>query len=148
VLASAGIEVKNWDGKTGIPFLVVGRNALLQQYQMPFSLEAFIANGGKVLMMNQHPDSFAVKKGFRVSQYISRYVFPVDKKHPLFRGLDEANFRNWTGVSKLTEAYPDYINKECGTAHTRCHIMVGIGVTVAALPRGPSKSRIIVHGVL
>lgn len=111
MLTTAGYAVINWDGKMTIPFLVIGRNAMLPAYAAPFDLEAFIRNGGKALVMNQHPDSVAAKKGLRTSPYISRYVFPVDASLALFQGLDEPDFRNWTGCSKLTEAYPDYMDQ-------------------------------------
>ena len=110
MLQTLGYTIKSWDGVAAIPFLIVGRNALFSTYAMHFNLENFVSNGGKVLVMNQHPDSVAAKKGFRVSPYISRYVFPVDGAHDLFVGLDEKDFRNWTGESKLTVAYPDYVN--------------------------------------
>jgi beta-galactosidase len=110
MLQSLGFTVRPWQGDTTVPFVVMGRNAMLQQYQHPASLEAYVRKGGKLLLMNQHPDSVAHKKGFRTSQFISRNVFLVDSLHPLVAGLDDSDFRNWNGESRLTEAYPDYVN--------------------------------------
>jgi beta-galactosidase len=108
MLSSLGYTVSNWDGRSQFSTLVIGKNALVSNASFIENLEKFIVNGGKVLLMNQHPDSLSTKRGFRVSPYISRNVFPVNAKHDLFQNLDEKDLRNWTGESKLIEAYPDY----------------------------------------
>lgn len=108
-LKTLNYTVRNWDGKQKIPFLVLGRNALLSKYSPNFQLQRYVAEGGKVLIMNQHPDSVTKKRGFRTSPFLSRYVFPINEHHPLIQGLDALDFRNWTGQSTLTEAYPDYM---------------------------------------
>ncbi|HLP38186.1 glycoside hydrolase family 2 protein [Lacibacter sp.] len=112
MLLSLGFAVKEWDGNLTAPYVVLGRNAMQPMYKIPGNLEAYVHNGGKVLLMNQHPDSVSRKKGFRTSQFVSRYVFMVDKNHRLWQGLDELDLRNWTGESKLTESYPDYVNRK------------------------------------
>lgn len=109
MLQHLGYTVEQWDGSLQIPFLIMGRNSMLASYKPSFDLEKFVFNGGKVLVMNQHPDSFAIPRGFRYSAFVTRYAFPVSKGS-LFDGLDETDFRNWTGNSKMVEAYPDYLN--------------------------------------
>lgn len=109
MLLNLGYTVEDWDGSSEIPFLVMGRNSMLSSYKPYFNLEQFVCNGGKVLVMNQHPDSLAATRGLRYSAFVSRYVFPVSKNR-LFDGLDEMDFRNWTGHSKMVEPYPDYLN--------------------------------------
>ncbi len=108
MLSSLGYTLEKWDGSHSAPSLIIGRNALLSKSLSGLNLEDYVAKGGKVLLMNQYPDSMEAKKGFRVSPYISRYVFPVNSNHSLFKNLDENDFRNWTGESTLTEAYPSY----------------------------------------
>lgn len=110
MLQRSGYVVNEWNGE-GVPFVIIGRNALLPAYRMPADLESFVANGGKILLMNQHPEKVSKRKGFRTSEFVSRYVFPIDTAHPLMEKLDEKDFRNWTGKSKLIEAYPDLMNQ-------------------------------------
>ena len=108
MLTSLGYKVKNWSGETSIPFLVIGRDVLSQKFSLPASLETFVKNGGKAIVFNQQ-DSVMEKSGFRVSKYVSRYVFPI-KENAITKDLDELDLRNWAGVGTINTAYPDYMN--------------------------------------
>ncbi len=110
MLLALGYTVLPWKGDTKIPFLIIGREALSKQYTIPFSIQEFVEQGGKLLVLNQQ-DSVVEKKRFRISKYVSRYVFPV-KNNPLTRQLDELDLRNWNGVGTMIEPYPDYVNND------------------------------------
>ena len=107
MLQRLGYQTKEWKGEMNVPLLLIGREVLSSNYPLPQPLQTYIANGGKAIVFNQHPDSVLHKKGFRTSQYISRYVFPVNNLHPVTKGLDEYDCRNWTGSSSIIEAYPN-----------------------------------------
>jgi beta-galactosidase len=108
MLTALGYTIKNWKGENNIPLLIIGREVISRQYKLPVALETFVAGGGKALVFNQQ-DTTIQKRGFRVSKYVSRYVFPV-KNNPLTKDLDEADLRNWAGTGSLQAPYPDYIN--------------------------------------
>lgn len=108
MLLQLGYEIQEWKGEMNAPLVLIGREVLSSHYLMPANIEKYVAGGGKAIVFNQHPDSLLHKRGFRTSQYISRYVFPVDSLHPVTKGLDEIDFRNWAGISTITEAYPTY----------------------------------------
>ena len=108
MLQQLGYQIQEWKGETNVPLVLIGREVLSARHPLPVPLQNYIANGGKAIVFNQHPDSILHKRGFRTSQYISRYVFPVNNLHPVTKGLDEHDFRNWCGISTITEAYPDY----------------------------------------
>jgi len=111
MLLQLGYTITDWNSSnTNAPLVIIGREVLSSNYKLPTNLETYISTGGKAIVFNQHPDSVLVKRGYRVSQYISRYVFPLDSVHPVTKGLDEIDFRNWCGNSTLTEAYPDYLD--------------------------------------
>jgi len=108
MLSALGYTIKTWKGEKNIPLLIVGRDVISRQFTLPVALETFVAMGGKALVFNQQ-DTTVEKRGFRVSKYVSRYVFPV-KNNPITKDLDEADLRNWAGTGSLNTPYPDYIN--------------------------------------
>jgi beta-galactosidase len=108
MLKTLGYKVKNWKGDINIPFLVIGRDVLSEKFKLPASLENFVKNGGKAIVFNQQ-DSVLEKSGFRVSKYVSRYVFPIED-NVITKDLDELDLRNWAGVGTINTAYPDYMN--------------------------------------
>jgi len=108
MLTTLGYNIKKWTGETKIPFLIIGRDVISQKFKLPSNLETFVKNGGKAIIFNQQ-DTVLEKSGFRVSKYVSRYVFPI-QNNPITKDLDELDLRNWAGVGTLNTAYPDYIN--------------------------------------
>lgn len=109
MLNTLGYQIQKWDGQSNIPFLIVGRDVLSKKFKLPLPLQTFVQNGGKALVFNQQ-DTVLEKSGFRLSKYVSRYVFPV-KNNPITQNLDEQDLRNWAGVGTINIAYPDYVNK-------------------------------------
>jgi len=108
MLTALGYTIKTWKGENNIPLLIVGRDVISRQFKLPLALETFVAGGGKALVFNQQ-DTTIEKRGFRVSKYVSRYVFPV-KNNPITKDLNDADLRNWAGTGTLNTPYPDYMN--------------------------------------
>ncbi|MGK7925847.1 MAG: beta-galactosidase, partial [Spirulina sp.] len=86
---------------------IIGREALSSKAKIPIDLESFVREGGRVLILTQHPQWFADRANFRVAKHLSRRVFPLQSHHPILQGLDELDLRDWRGESTLVEAYPN-----------------------------------------
>ena len=110
MLKALGVSTKPWDGKPSAALLVIGREALSNMSKLPGDLQAYTAAGGRVLIMTQNPDWLRTALGFRVSRYVTRQVFPVDKNHPITAGLDSLDLCNWNSHTTLTQAYPEEPN--------------------------------------
>jgi beta-galactosidase len=107
MLQQLGYKVVPWDQKSVPKLLIIGREA--SSSSLP-ELENFVHNGGNAIAFTQTPQSFQ-QLGFRISPHQSRRVFPVNTKHPILKGLDELDLRDWQGQSTLIEAYPNTLNK-------------------------------------
>ncbi|MBP0020123.1 MAG: beta-galactosidase [Cyanobacteria bacterium SBLK] len=92
--------------------LIIGREALSTQTKIPIDLESFVKEGGRVLIFTQKPNWFADRANFRVAKHLSRRVFPVNSNHPILRGLDRLDLRDWRGESTLIDAYPNPLNTQ------------------------------------
>ncbi|HEY9807822.1 MAG TPA: sugar-binding domain-containing protein [Halomicronema sp.] len=110
MLQKLGYKLKTWDGKETSNLLIIGRESLSKNQKLPGSLENFLNNGGQVILFTQNPQWFQKTMGFRIAPHLSRRVFPIDKNHPIIKGLDQEDLRDWTGESTLTEAYPNTLN--------------------------------------
>lgn len=108
MLAALKVRVDDWDGSSSDAPLVIGRNAFAFGGKPPGSLADFVAQGGRVLLMSQHPDWLRRHLGFRVSRHVARRVFPVQPDHPLWVGLTADDFRDWRGDGTLVESHPRY----------------------------------------
>jgi beta-galactosidase len=107
VLRSLGYQPVAWTG-SAVPLVVVGRNALVRDSAIVAKLESQARNGGRVLMMAQDPEWMRANLGLRIAHTVSRRVFPVDNGHPVVKGLDASDLRDWTGAGDLVEPKPDY----------------------------------------
>ena len=115
-LTSLGIVTKPWDGKpTPGALLVVGRQALScdpEKAPKLSALEAFVAAGGRLLIMSQDAEWIRQNLGFRVTRQSTRRMWPVRGDHPLMAGVPAGTLRDWAGSSTLQEAKPEYPTKE------------------------------------
>lgn len=115
-LASLGVAAKPWNGGTSPgAVLVVGREALSADSDKApaFSaLEAFVAAGGRLLIMSQDADWMRQNLGFRVTRHSTRRMWPIRPDHPLMQGLPSSSLRDWAGISTLQEAKPTYQSHE------------------------------------
>lgn len=107
MLQQLGYKIVQWDKKNVSKLLIIGREALSSP--LP-ELETYVQNGGSAIAFTQNPQ-FLQQLGFRISPHQTRRVFPVNSNHPILKGLDELDLRNWKGESTLTEAYPNTLNK-------------------------------------
>lgn len=111
-LAALGVPTKPWDGKPAPgAVLIVGRQALsgdLQDKPALPDMEAFVAAGGRVLVMSQDADWLRQKIGFRVTHHSTRRMWPVQGDDGLMAGVSVASLRDWAGSSTMQEAKPSY----------------------------------------
>lgn len=107
-LQQLGYKVVFWDKKTVPKLLIIGREALSSP--LP-ELENFVRNGGIAIAFTQKPQSLQ-QFGFRISPHQTRRVFPVNSNHPILKGLDELDLRDWQGDSTLLEAYPNTLKSD------------------------------------
>jgi len=101
-LKALGWNVKNWDGNpAGNNILVIGQDSL--KNQSVGSLEKFLFDGGRIIILGQDPKWLRDIAGFRVSRHVSRRFFPVvtQTNHPIIAGLDNEDFRDWRGSGTL-----------------------------------------------
>lgn len=112
-LRSLGIETR--DVTAAQPdggIVVIGRKALSDGGQIPFDVDAFVKDGGRLLVMGQDPRWIEHALHLRTAQHVSRRVFAIDGQHPVLAGLDGENLVNWNGSSTLVEGYPNYPGHE------------------------------------
>jgi len=109
MLRQLGYQVVPWRGSNTDSVLVIGREVLSRDRAIPRNLEAFVRNGGRVIICTQKPDWIEKNLGLRVAKQLSRRVFPVNSTHSIVRDLDEFDLRDWNGESTLVEAYPNTI---------------------------------------
>jgi len=107
MLKQLGYKPVPWDGSFTQSLLVIGREVLSDGYKLPGNLATFVRQGGRAIIFPQNPEWIRRTIGWRVSHHLSRRVFPVDETHPVVKGLDQMDLRDWRGESTLVEAYPD-----------------------------------------
>ncbi len=110
MLNDLGVKTKPWDGQPSSSLLVIGREVLSSMVALPGDLQAYTQAGGRLLIMTQKPEWLRTSMGLRVSRNASRYVYPVDPKHPVLTNLDAMDLRNWNGNTTLTEPKPEEPN--------------------------------------
>jgi beta-galactosidase len=106
LLESLGYRTRTWLGEAGAEVLVVGREALSGGWTPPGDLEALVRRGGRVLVFGQRPEWMRSVLGLRVARHVSRRMFPLAGHHPVLRGLDDLDLRDWAGAGTLVEPYP------------------------------------------
>jgi len=114
MLKSLGYSVQPWTGESRggqkAPLLVIGREAFnhipANATLMPRQLQDFVRNGGRAIIFTQQPDWMRDTWGLRVSRHVTRRVFPINAAHPVVRGLDAQDLRDWAGQSTLVDPYP------------------------------------------
>ncbi len=110
MLGELGITTTQWSGEPTEQLLVIGREVLSDGRKLPADLEAFVRNGGRAVVMAQHPDWLHDSRGLRVAAYVARRAFPVGVGDPLLPDIDAEDLRDWSGHGTLVEARPDYFS--------------------------------------
>lgn len=103
-LERIGIPTESWDGApAGERLLVIGRNALREGGTLPGLLEAFVGQGGRVILSAQDPQWLRDRLGLRVSPHTCRRVWRVASQHRSFAlsNLDDRAFHDWRGAGSL-----------------------------------------------
>ncbi|MDJ1175486.1 sugar-binding domain-containing protein [Roseofilum capinflatum] len=111
ILEQLGYDIVPWDGQQTARLVVIGREVLSQDYELPGDLADFVRQGGRVMICSQHPDWLRDRLGWRVAPHISRRVFPVHPNHRAIEGLDAEDLLDWRGNSTLIEAYPNTLQE-------------------------------------
>lgn len=107
-LKTLGYNSTPWTGAQ-VPLLVIGRNALSDGVEIQGDLNAYVQNGGRVIIFNQNHTWIQKTLGLRTSAFVTRRAWPVMSDHPLTKGLDGEDFRDWRGAGT---AFPEEINTE------------------------------------
>ena len=97
IAAKAGVKGLPVDLKKGVPaeveVLIIERNALAPDINAP-SLAAFLAKGGRVLVMEQSDTSLL---HYRAQELRLEHGFIADAAHPAVAGLDDRDLAFWRG---------------------------------------------------
>jgi beta-galactosidase len=113
-------ETRDLLTRMGVAFEVVGAEADLAAYGMlvvgksALSVEgpaldlSRVREGLKVLAFEQTSAVLEKRLGFRVAEYGLRQAFKRVPDHPLLRGLDIDNLRDWRGAATLLPPRLDY----------------------------------------
>jgi beta-galactosidase len=110
MLRGLGYTPQTWNG-SAVPLLVIGRKALSGGAKLPASLESYVQNGGRAIVMGQDPAYLRDYLGFRTTYHPTRRVFRMSADHPVVAGLDDIDLRDWAGTGTLIEAYPTEYTK-------------------------------------
>lgn len=108
ILPVADYIPRTWKGERSVPLVIVGQNALASGRPVPGNLEAYVRGGGRLLIFAQKPEWIEKTLGMRTAAYQSRRVFPVTEAHPLMRGIDALDLRDWRGLSSFLPGKPVY----------------------------------------
>lgn len=84
---------------SGFDTLIIGKGALTVDGLAPDIRR--VRDGLKVVVFEQTGEVLEKRLGFRVEEYGLRQVWPRVAGHPLLRGLDAENLRDWRGASTL-----------------------------------------------
>jgi len=120
MLEELGYNVVPWDGSPTENLVVIGREALSSrqvswwnrsspEQKLLGNLETFVRKGGRGIIFPQDPEWIHGTLSLRVAPHLSRRVFPIEGNHPVVKGLDQQDLRDWRGESTLVEAYPHTI---------------------------------------
>ena len=87
------------DALSTYDILVIGKAALTVDGAGPDISR--VRDGLKVIVFEQTSEVLEKRLGFRVEEYGLRQLFPRVPDHPLLKGLDAANLRDWRGAATL-----------------------------------------------
>lgn len=106
-LTRLGITAKPWTLATPPEAVaVVGRHVLGRGHQLPAPLADWVAAGGRLLVMGQHPRFIEHALHLRTAPIVTRRVYPLAHPPLELAPFDAEALHNWTGAGTLLEAYP------------------------------------------
>lgn len=101
MLSALGFALSEWDGKPAKGrVLVIGRHAFTRNAALPGPVASFAASGGRVVILGQSPERLRAA-GFRVARYVTRRLWAAQPSHPVLKGLDDEDLRDWRGKGTL-----------------------------------------------
>jgi beta-galactosidase len=109
VLSMLGVAFEQVDAEaelTSSDLLVIGKRALTADGAGPDL--SLVADGLRVIVMEQSADVLEKRLGFRVQEYGLRQAFPRVPDHPVLRGLQEEHLRDWQGEATLVPPRREY----------------------------------------
>ncbi|MEM1026741.1 MAG: hypothetical protein AAGJ38_01525 [Planctomycetota bacterium] len=109
VLRTLGYELSNWVNEQQTPLVVIGRGALSElNLDSLQSLEAYVRAGGLAVLMPQAPEVYQKQFDLRISEQITRQMYPLPGGHTLTEGLDATDLHRFNGVSTLLPHHRDF----------------------------------------
>lgn len=118
MLAQLGYRAKEWDGRSHGQLVIVGREALSHQTQLPGDLAEFVKQGGRLVIMTQPPSWFSANTRWRIHDGLSRRMYFSDSMHPLAKYASGDDLRDWAGFSTLQTDKPVF-DPQTDTANIR-----------------------------
>ena len=101
-----GMNLKDLKSLDSVKLLVVGCDSLTINFSKlakELKLADWIDNGGRIIVMEQNAPRFM---NLNADPRRARNAFIVNAKHPVFAGLDDRDFADWTGKSSLLKEFP------------------------------------------
>jgi hypothetical protein len=108
-LKNMGVLYDTVDAKTDLgayEVLIIGKAALTVDGLAPDISR--VRNGLKVIVFEQTPDVLEKRLGFRVAEYGLRNVFRRVPDHPVLKGLETENLRDWRGQATIVPPRLNY----------------------------------------
>ncbi|TAG08473.1 MAG: hypothetical protein EAZ42_10470 [Verrucomicrobia bacterium] len=104
-LKSLGYDLAPWVDQMEArdELLVIGRKALSDPSFPKQAFHDFVQQGGRAILFAQDPEYLRERAGLRVHRWIGRQFWPVgtQAEHPLLKGVDGIDLRDWSGFSSL-----------------------------------------------
>ena len=89
-----------------IKLLVVGCDSLSINFSKTakeLKLADWLENGGRIIVLEQNAPRFM---NLKTDARRARNAFITNKNHPIFAGMTDKDFSNWTGKSSLLQEFP------------------------------------------
>lgn len=106
MLSRLGYRVQAWDGHATGNLLVIGREALSNQTALAANLNAWVKQGGRLVIMTQSPEWFAAYTRWRTYDGLSRRMYLSGPAHPWASAISRDELRDWAGFSTLQPDKP------------------------------------------
>jgi hypothetical protein len=148
LLKTIGVSHKLIDADTDLSeyeILIVGKSALKVDKSAPDI--ARVRDGLKVIMFEQTANVLEKRFGFRTAQYGLRRVFRRVLDHPLLRGIEPENLRDWRGEATILPPRLEYTTRPrygptvewCGIPVTRLWRCGNRGNVASVLIEKPAR---------
>ncbi|WFB36970.1 hypothetical protein P3T73_04245 [Kiritimatiellota bacterium B12222] len=98
------VEVKAGEPLPDCQVYVVGQDVLSVETHIPPEILIQVIEQGRSLVCFEQRN--LQDFGLRMHARGERTVFPVDRQHPVLKGLQTEDLRQWRGAFSLSEAYP------------------------------------------